>query len=459
MFSPKMRNKLLRVFWPMTSLLAKVTWLLRRRKFSMVAMRTFLADHPKHTVIVHREPETYEIPGPRFVGEHDYEHDTTPTAYLKSPAVQIIELSDIMAMGGTNLVFSSRNAIHADVVDPTRDMFHAEVCGVAKFKSSNRSFHVKPRSRSLNVAKAISLLGECNGNYAHWLFETLPKLAILDAYEQYRNLPILVDGWIHPVFFDTISLLNAFGRRVIRVRRWEFVELQTLIYVTPTSYTAPENRAAYSSAAQLKPSEDKYVFCPPEYELLRRKAVDAARRFTQTGSLPQSLPYIFRVYSTPDAQAAVHNRKFVRDVDVDYVTPKRIYLKRVAVSAGNPRMLKSEERVESILADFGFLAIDPASVSFAEQIMLVQNVECVVAPIGAALANMIFAPPGRKVICLAPSYSNADYYYFSNMMGALGHDLRFVLGPQIDQPHVPLTQRDYIVDLKALKHSLAFLNG
>jgi capsular polysaccharide biosynthesis protein len=112
------------------------------------------------------------------------------------------------------------------------------------------------------------------------------------------------------------------------------------------------------------------------------------------------------------------------------------------------------DKIESILADFGFIAADPAALTFAEQVLLLQNVECVVAPIGAALANLIFAPPGRKVIALAPYYRGADYYYFSNLMGVLGRELYFILGAQIDQPEVHRLNRDYMANVQALRGAL-----
>ena len=108
---------------------------------------------------------------------------------------------------------------------------------------------------------------------------------------------------------------------------------------------------------------------------------------------------------------------------------KQVYLKRVAASAGNPRQMLGGDRVESLLADFGFVAVDPAALSFVEQVMLLQNADCIVAPVGAALANLVFAPPGRKVIALAPYYRDADYYYFANLLGILGHKLYYIVGP------------------------------
>ena len=49
------------------------------------------------------------------------------------------------------------------------------------------------------------------------------------------------------------------------------------------------------------------------------------------------------------------------------------------------------------------------------------------------MTNLIYAVPGFQIIALAPYYGNAGFYYFSNFMGLLDHDLYYVLGEQLNQ--------------------------
>jgi capsular polysaccharide biosynthesis protein len=93
-----------------------------------------------------------------------------------------------------------------------------------------------------------------------------------------------------------------------------------------------------------------------------------------------------------------------------------------------------------------------------DQVAAFASASKVVSPLGAALSNMIFAPKGCKVLGLSPYYKNASYYYFSNFMGVLGHDLHYVLGKQINDNGHPF-HRDYEIDLDALKLALDLMDS
>lgn len=430
---------------------------LRRRSYLAVSLGDFIAEGGAAKAVFSYLPEEIvDIPGPTFVGEYSYPLDTPMHVSLRSPPVRIVEFADAVAVGGTDLVFSGAHAVHADVVRPERDMFHAEVVAdaVADFNPGNGVIHFSTVGRTVEVESAVSLLGECTGNYAHWLCETLPKVLALNEYTPCRDLPLLVDGWIHPVFFQTLSLLDDYVRPVRRVNRWQMVRTKRLIYVTPPSYTPPENRAFFRDDRRPEPSPDHYQFSPRALSMLRVKAVASAKRIVASSPRRAHLPNIFRVDFVDHARASIHCPEYVPEPDTAETLAKRVYLRRNAVTSGNPRQLQGQDRIESILAEYGFVAVDTAALSFAEQVMLLQGVECVVGPIGAAFANLIFAPPGRKVIALAPYYCGADYFYFSNLMGALSHELCYVLGPQRDQPDVHLRQRDYDGNLIALRQAL-----
>jgi capsular polysaccharide biosynthesis protein len=94
----------------------------------------------------------------------------------------------------------------------------------------------------------------------------------------------------------------------------------------------------------------------------------------------------------------------------------------------------------------GFDIIEPGSMAVAEQIAAFKAARVVIAPIGASMANLIFTPRGCKVICLSPVYEGANYFYWSNFMSALGHDITYVIGPQVSKTG-HLFHRDYEVNV------------
>lgn len=90
---------------------------------------------------------------------------------------------------------------------------------------------------------------------------------------------------------------------------------------------------------------------------------------------------------------------------------KRIYISR----GSSNRKVVNEEKLMQVLAQLGFELVTFESMSVFEQAALMAEVEVVIAPHGAGLANLVFCSPGTKVIELfSPSYVNVCYWILSN---------------------------------------------
>jgi hypothetical protein len=82
--------------------------------------------------------------------------------------------------------------------------------------------------------------------------------------------------------------------------------------------------------------------------------------------------------------------------------PRRpIYITRG--SSANNRTVVNEAELLAVLTERGFVAIDPGAMSVVEQIRAFALATTIVAPHGAALANLVFASPGASVIELFPA--------------------------------------------------------
>ena len=68
------------------------------------------------------------------------------------------------------------------------------------------------------------------------------------------------------------------------------------------------------------------------------------------------------------------------------------------------------------LKDFGtsrgFEVIEPGRLTLDEQIEAFANAETIVGVMGAEMSNLLFAPPGAKVVVLAPENMPDTFYYF-----------------------------------------------
>ena len=282
----------------------------------------------------------------------------------ESPEIELFEIPGATVVGGTNFILAKNTVIHPDLFIPSRDLSPAELNGSATINPAIGQIKLYLKRASKKVDRAISLLGQCTGNYAHWLTETLPKLIIVDGHPEYDGLPLLVDDWIHPNFYDSIKLLGNQPRQMIGVGRFKPCILSNVIDVSPPAYIPPEYRAYLATREVVKISHDVFPFSRRALHMLR----DASQKAVSSG---------------PELNVG-----------------RRLYLRRAPESCGNPRMIANIEKVERLIMKFGFKVIDPGKLSFAEQISVFMNADTIVSAVGAAMANMIFMPSGSYELSL-----------------------------------------------------------
>lgn len=94
--------------------------------------------------------------------------------------------------------------------------------------------------------------------------------------------------------------------------------------------------------------------------------------------------------------------------------PRRVYVtRRIAPK----RRLVNENEIEPLLQQHGFVIAQLENLSFAEQIRLFAQAEIIVGPHGAGLTNMVWAPPGCKVMEIGhPDYVNVMYYMLAEIL-------------------------------------------
>jgi capsular polysaccharide biosynthesis protein len=139
---------------------------------------------------------------------------------------------------------------------------------------------------------------------------------------------------------------------------------------------------------------------------------------------------------------------YVRSLFPEKATgPEKIYLRR---GAGR-RQLTNETELESALKNLGFVSIQPDQLSVAEQASQLSSARCVVAPHGAALTNLLFAPPGALLLELFhPQHKNRCYV---NLAAACGHRYASLDGLPTNQTGDK--ELEYHVDVPAVLQVIA----
>jgi capsular polysaccharide biosynthesis protein len=142
----------------------------------------------------------------------------------------------------------------------------------------------------------------------------------------------------------------------------------------------------------------------------------------------------------------------VRDRLVDVGTaagPSRIY-----VSRRGRRVVTNEDQVAVALATYGFEVVEDRQRPAEEQIGLFRQASVIVAPHGAALANLVWCRPGTLVVELLPSHYRMVHY--RDLSAALGLRYHALAETSSTAPtaHWTASTDDLAVNVDALRRML-----
>ncbi len=108
--------------------------------------------------------------------------------------------------------------------------------------------------------------------------------------------------------------------------------------------------------------------------------------------------------------------------------PKRRFF--ISRRDASMRRILNEEEFAPLLEKYGFETVVPGKLSFAEQVALFRDAEVILAPHGAGLSNIVFAPSTAKVIEIySPRSTCVCYWVLANQLGMPYYYLRGIDDP------------------------------
>lgn len=377
-------------------------------RFDLVRFGSYMSDH-----LVERFPvfaaQLTHISRPTFLNDRSGVISAMPcTAAIELPKIDVMELQNVAVVGGTDFILAGKVALAPDRFVECADTCLANIFGVTSIDHSERSLQLFLSNKGVVIKAGITLLGQNTANYAHWLTETLPKLAVLSAFPQYYDLPLLVDSGLHRNIYESIGTVAGKHKQLIFVERWQRADVKKLVCVSQAGY-------------------EPYI---------------------PHGLFNTGTPQIINSFSAP-ALAALHAVVLDTLPPPDSGNCEKIFLCR-SDSSNNLRYLANSADIEALLRKKGYTPVDPSKLSFVEQVQICHAARIIVAPVGAALANMIFASSSCRVLALSPYYENANYYFYSNLAATLKLNFFYLVGRQVDQRGHP-AHRSYSIDLAELE--------
>ena len=127
----------------------------------------------------------------------------------------------------------------------------------------------------------------------------------------------------------------------------------------------------------------------------------------------------------------------------DHPNPRRrLYIAR---PGGWRRRIHTEPAIRRMLESYGFEAIDPGSLSFADQIATFREARIVVGPHGAAMTNSMFMNQGGAMVEL--THEKRVIVAFHEIACMTGLHYACVVGDMLETPGQPSLFSDFTVDV------------
>lgn len=301
------------------------------------------------------------------------------------PGVYVATISQGTIYGGTNMNLVGEEVICHDLQDFKRDSTAEELHGRLKIDCHRqRARWLSHDLAPVHIPEAATFIDACAHNYAHWLTEVLPRIAVFCAADAFRDVPLVVNAGLHENIMESLRAVVGSERLVFTLPTERAVQVDTL-YVTSVAGYVPFERRRRSNASHVHG-----LFSQPCLELIREKAFAAVR------PLPSES------------------------------WPEKVFLRRNSTTRG----ILNIAELETLLVDRGYVAVSPETLSFSQQIQLFSSVKEIIAPTGAAIANAIFCQPDAKICVLMAKHPDMIYRYWLNMLSPLQVDVSYVLGKQ-----------------------------
>jgi len=303
------------------------------------------------------------------------------------PEIFVATFKDAMTLGGTNLILADGKVVCHDLYDFERDYTAEELHGRTLISPKSRRLKFAFRDKAPeSIPVAATFVDACAPNYAHWMTEVLPRVALFCAEERFSDVPIVVNEGLHHNIMESLFLVTGADREVITLPIGKALAVDELYLTSVAGYVPFERRTNKGS------DHSHGMFSPRALELLRNRLGVVAQK-TEKGAWPE-----------------------------------KIFLRR---NSGVRRVTNAVE-LEKLLMTYGYVIVEPEALTFSQQVRYFSHAKVIVGPTGAGFANAVFCERGTHVAILISKYKGMAYKYWVNMLDPLGIKLSYVLGDIVE---------------------------
>jgi capsular polysaccharide biosynthesis protein len=344
-----------------------------------------------------------ETPAPRVFPACDQDYLVSPHDRYEFPEIFVATINNAMTYGGTNLIIADGEVVCHDLYDFKRDYTSEELHGLALIDpKSGRIRWLLHDEAPEPIPVAATFVDACAPNYAHWLTEVLPRVALFCAEDRFHGVPIVVNDGLHKNIMKSLFLVAGADREIITLPIGRALFVRELYLTSVAGYVPFERRT------NKLLGNSHGMFSPQAFQILRNY-LDAPGKKTD-----------------------------------DEAWPEKIFLRR---NSGT-RKVANASVIEKLLVDQGYVIVEPEKLMFLQQVQLFSNAKTIVGSSGAGLANIIFCPPTTEISIFISKHPDTSYWYWQNIACVSGKTVSYVLG-EISDCHLGI-HADFMIDLDDL---------
>jgi capsular polysaccharide biosynthesis protein len=324
-----------------------------------------------------------ETPAPKVLPAEDQTLLVAPHDHYVFPSVYVAELGQATVCGGSNLVFADGAVICHDLYDFARDFTSEEMHGrhlIEPAAQRMRLLHQDPTPGEIDCA--ASFVDACAANYAHWMTEVLPRVAVFCDVPAYAEVPIIVNAGLHPNIMQSLALVVGDQRKVMVLPVGRSIKVKNLVQTSVTGYVPFERR------------NDK----------LQGHSHGMFSSLAFASVLAKVKPHMIQTK---------HDK-----------WPNKIYLRR---NSGIRKVLNIDE-VENVLFFNGYVAVEPEKLDFIQQASMFHDAQYIIGSSGAALSNLIFCSSKTRIDIMIGRLEGTSYWYWQNMAVSNGSTVNYLFG-------------------------------
>lgn len=330
------------------------------------------------------DSENVETPEPKVFPVSEQSYLASVRERYTFPEIYVATIKNAMTCGGTNLILADGEVVCNDLFDLKRDYTSEELHGRTQINTrTSRIRWLLHDEAPEPIPVAATFVDACALNYAHWMSEVLPRVALFCAEERFKQVPIVVNEGMHQNIMESLLLVAGTEREIITLPIGRALSVDELYLTSVAGYVPFDRRTNKLSG------HSHGMFSLRAFEVLRNRL-----------------------------NARAQNAE-------EEAWPEKIFLRR---NSGTRKVTNSVELEKLLIARGYVVVVEPEKLTFTRQIQLFNNAKEIVSSTGAALANAIFCKPGTQIAVLMSKHENMIYRYWSNMLTPIQIKVSYVLG-------------------------------